>query len=96
MGALIDVTLLALNLYTWAFILQAILSWLIAFNVINTNNQFVYTVGDFLHRITEPVLAPIRKILPDLGGIDISPIVAILFLFFLQQLIRDNAYLLLG
>ncbi|WP_341912704.1 YggT family protein [Ferrovibrio terrae] len=79
-----------LELYTWVLIASAILSWLIAFNVINTRNRFVYAVGDFLYRITEPVLRPIRRILPNLGGIDISPIVLILLILFLRQLIRND------
>jgi YggT family protein len=70
-----------ITLYIWCLIISAILSWLVAFNVVNTQNRFVYTVGDFLHRITEPALGPIRRFLPNLGGIDLSPIVLILSLF---------------
>lgn len=76
-------TLLAL--YGWAIIISAIMSWLIAFNVINTSNQFVYQVMDMLHRITQPVLRPIRRIIPDLGGIDISPILLYLGIQFLAR-----------
>lgn len=76
-------TLLAL--YGWAIIISAILSWLIAFNVINTSNQFVYQVTEILHRITDPVLRPIRRIIPDLGGIDISPILLYLAIQFLAR-----------
>lgn len=75
-----------LTLYMFAFIISAILSWLVAFNVINTQNRFVYMVGDFLYRITEPLLRPIRGILPDLGGIDIAPIFAIIAII----LVRDG------
>jgi len=84
LGPLIDVVLIAINLFIWAVIISAILSWLVAFNVVNPANQVVSTIGDFLHRLTEPALRPIRSILPDLGGIDISPIVLILILYFLQ------------
>ena len=77
---------LALDIYTWILIASVIFSWLFAFNVINGRNQFVGMVGDFLHRATEPVLRPIRRILPDLGGIDISPIVLLLIIFFIRQL----------
>ena len=77
---------LALDIYTWILIASVIFSWLFAFNVINGRNQFVGMVGDFLHRATEPALRPIRRILPDLGGIDISPIVLLLIIFFIRQL----------
>lgn len=74
-----------IDLYIFALIGSAILSWLIAFDVINTRNRFVYAVVDFLHRVTEPALRPIRRYLPNLGGVDISPIVLILVL---QYLVR--------
>ena len=86
---LIQVIQIALELYIWVVIISAILSWLVAFNVVNTSNQFVYTVGDFLWRITEPALRPIRKILPNLGGIDISPVVLILVIIFAQMLLNN-------
>ena len=76
--------------YTWLLIASAILSWLVAFNVINTRNRAIYLVGDFLYRVTEPVLRPIRRILPNLGGIDISPVILILLILFLRQLIRND------
>jgi YggT family protein len=78
-----------ISLYIWCLILQAILSWLVAFNVINTSNRFVYMVGDFLYRITEPALRPIRAILPNMGGIDLSPVVLILLLSFLKSLMFE-------
>ena len=77
-----------LGIFIWMLIISAILSWLVAFNVINTRNRFVYTVVDFLWRATEPALRPIRSVLPNLGGIDISPLILILLLFFLRNLIR--------
>ena len=79
----------ALNLYMWAIIIGAILSWLVAFNVINAYNQFVQTVLVFLRRVTEPALRPIRRFMPDLGGVDISPIILILLIQFLRILWRD-------
>ena len=76
-----------IDLYIWMLIISVILSWLVAFNVINTSNQFVSMIGNFLYRITEPALAPIRRILPNFGGLDISPVVLILLLVFAQKLI---------
>jgi len=87
MRAILDVILLALQIYVWLLIAAAVLSWLIAFNVVNTRNQFVHSVGEFLYRITEPALRPIRRILPNLGGIDISPVILILILMFLRRLL---------
>jgi YggT family protein len=87
---------IALDLYVWVIIIGAILSWLIAFNILNTSNQVVYTIVDFLYRITEPALRPIRKIMPNLGGIDISPIVLILGLIFLQMVLANVHRALLG
>lgn len=74
-------------LYTVVIIASVVLSWLVAFNVINTRNSFVNQIGDFLHRLTEPVLRPIRNFLPNLGGIDISPLVLILLLVFARRLL---------
>jgi YggT family protein len=86
--ALLRVVNLILNFYVWALIISAILSWLVAFNIINTNNRFVQTVGDFLYRITEPVLRPIRRIVPPVGGFDLSPLVLILIIYFIQYFIQ--------
>ena len=87
MRALLEVILIALEIYVWLLIAQAVLSWLIAFNVVNTRNQFVAMLWDFLYRITEPALGPIRRIMPNLGGIDISPVILIILLLFLQRII---------
>ena len=88
---------IALELYIWVIIIGAILSWLIAFNILNTSNQVVYTIVDFLYRMTEPALRPIRRILPNFGGIDISPIILILGLIFLQMVLSNiHRSLLLG
>lgn len=92
MRALLDVILVVLQIYIWLLIAAAILSWLIAFNVVNTRNQFVAMVADFLWRITEPVLRPIRSLMPNLGGIDISPVVLILIIFLIQNVIVRYIY----
>ncbi|MDO8876441.1 MAG: YggT family protein [Pseudolabrys sp.] len=76
-----------IDLYIWILIASAVLSWLVAFNVVNTRNPIVNSVGDFLYRVTEPALRPIRNIMPNLGGIDISPVILIIGLLFLKQLI---------
>jgi YggT family protein len=68
-------------------IVSAIFSWLYAFNVINTRNQFVNQIGSALYAMTEPLYRPIRRFMPNLGGIDLSPIVVLVILFFLQQLL---------
>lgn len=87
MLALIQTVVLAIDIYWWLIIASAIFSWLYAFNVVNPRNQFVGSIGNALYRITEPALRPIRRILPDLGGIDISPIILLLILFFVRQFI---------
>jgi len=86
MLALFQTIDLALNLYTWVLIISAIFSWLYAFNVINSSNQFVNSIGRMLFNLTEPALRPIRRILPDLGGIDISPVILLLIIFFIRSL----------
>ena len=77
-----------LNIYVWILIISIIYSWLLVFNVINTRNQFVAMLGDFLYRITEPALRPIRnmlyRFLPDLGGIDVSPIILFVLIYVVQ------------
>ena len=74
-----------LDLYMWAVIIGVVLSWLVAFNVVNTSNRFIYIVGDFLNRITEPALKRIRRYIPNLGGLDISPIILIVLIMFAQR-----------
>jgi len=85
MFALIKLVDTVINLYIWLLIINVALSWLVAFNVVNTRNRFVYMIGDFLNRVTEPALRPIRRIIPNLGGIDISPVVLILVLVFARN-----------
>jgi YggT family protein len=96
LGPLISVIQMALHLYVWMIIVQAIMSWLIAFGVINTRNRFVYMVGDFLYRITEPLLRPIRQVLPNLGGIDLSPVVLLLAIVFIQNVLARVAIRYIG
>ena len=76
-----------IDLYMWLVIIGVVLSWLVSFNVVNTSNRFVYMVGEFIDRLTEPALRPIRRVLPNLGNIDISPVVLILLLIFAQRFI---------
>ena len=87
MHPIFEVLFIVIDLYTWVLILAVISSWLIAFSVINRSNQLVHMITDLLFRITESALAPIRRRLPHLGGIDISPFVLILGLYFLKRLI---------
>ena len=86
---LIRVAIIAVDLYIWIIIIGAIMSWLVAFNIINTTNQFVYMVIDFIYRITEPALRPIRRVIPNFGSVDISPIILILGLIFLQMVLGN-------
>ena len=79
-----------LSLYIWAVILAAVFSILVSFGILDTRNRLVWTIGDFLYRITEPALRPIRALLPNLGGIDISPVILILILYFLSDLIIED------
>ncbi|MGN6306973.1 MAG: YggT family protein [Mesorhizobium sp.] len=96
MIALIQTLVLALDLYWWIIIASAIFSWLYAFNVVNPRNQFVGAVGNALFRLTEPALRPIRRFMPDLGGIDISPIILLLVLFFLRQFLITTVAPMIG
>ncbi|GAA0598177.1 YggT family protein [Paenochrobactrum glaciei] len=85
MIALFETIDMALNLYTWIIIASAVFSWLYAFNVINSSNRFVASLGEFLYKVTEPVLRPIRNILPQLSGIDISPVILLFIIFFIRR-----------
>ena len=89
LGPFLRVVLIAIDLYMWVVVIGVVLSWLVTFNVINTSNKFVYMIGDFCHRATEPILGPIRRRLPNLGGLDISPLVVILGLIYIEYLIND-------
>ena len=77
------------SIYIWILIINPILSWLIAFNILNTSNRLVYSLLDVSYKMTDPLLRPIRNFLPNLGGIDISPVVLILILMFLRNLVFE-------
>ena len=81
-----------IDIYTWIVIAGAIMSWLVAFGVVNVNNKFIRMVVDVLYRLTEPVLRPIRSILPNLGGVDISPVILLLGLFFVKSLLWEYVW----
>ncbi len=87
MNAILWLIITVLDIYTFVIFALVILSWLIAFNVVNRSNQFVYMVERFLVGVTEPLLAPIRRFIPPLGGFDISPIILLLVIYFLRVLI---------
>jgi YggT family protein len=89
--AVFEIVIMLLWVLSWIIIGQAILSWLVAFNVINTHNDFVRTLLQALDRITAPLYRPIRKILPDFGGLDFSPIVVLLIIWGLQTLLAGVA-----
>ena len=93
MVALVNLITTIIQLYIRALLISIILTWLVQFNVINTSNRLVYAIGDFLYKITEPVLGRVRTIIPAIGGIDLSPVVVILLLAFFKQLVPE---LLLG
>ena len=78
-----------IDLYVWVIIVSAVLSWLVAFDVVNMRNRFVYLVGDMLNRLTEPVYRPVRRFLPDMGGLDLSPLIVILGLWFLRDIMWE-------
>jgi len=79
-----------LTLYIYVLIAAAVMSWLIAFNVVNPRSPIVHGIGEFLYRVTEPALRPIRNLLPNLGGIDVSPVILILLIIFIQSVIIPN------
>ncbi|WP_281500572.1 YggT family protein [Kordiimonas marina] len=90
--ALLDVTYMALSIYLWILFASIILSWLTNFGIVNSYQPFVQAVGRFLYAVTEPVLRPIRRHVPAMGGFDLSPMLLILVIYFIQSLIR-NIYL---
>ncbi|ABQ32566.1 MAG: YggT family protein [Bradyrhizobium sp.] len=92
MKPIIYVLIQVISLYMYLLVASAILSWLIAFNVVNTRNQFVAGIAEFLYRITEPVLSPIRRRLPNFGGLDISPIIVFFLLMLIQMYLADYVY----
>lgn len=87
MRAVLDILLMVMDLYKWVLIIDAVLSMLVAFNVVNGRNQLVATIGRFTYAITEPVLRPIRKVVPRVNGVDLSAIILIILITFVQLLI---------
>ena len=92
MNSLISLLATVIQIYIYILIASAVLSWLIAFNVVNMRNQFVAMLAEALWRLTEPALRPIRRFLPNLGGLDLSPVVLILLLIFVQNLLFEYFY----
>ena len=79
-----------ISLYTIAVVISVVLTWLVQFKVVNTSNQLIYMLGDFLYRITEPLLKRIRSVIPPIGGIDLSPLILLVVLWFIQLQVRNN------
>jgi YggT family protein len=96
MYALLATLSMILTLVWWVFLIMIIMSWLINFNVINTRNQFVAQLWRIINSITEPILRPIRRIIPPMGGLDLSPIVVFIIIFFLQSFIARDLPRMLG
>ena len=92
MRAVLDIVLLILQLYYWVMIAMIVMSWLISFNVINTRNQFVASAWRVLNQLTDPVLRPIRRVIPSFSGLDVSPIILFLIIFFLERVILYYIY----
>lgn len=84
---LLQLIVKAIEIYIWVVVIAIVLTWLVSFNVINRSNRFVYMIGDFLFRITEPPLSRIRAFMPNLGGFDVSPVVLILILWAIQEML---------
>ena len=92
----IQLILLILDIYFWIIIAMVVMSWLVAFNVVNPSNSVVRQIRYALYRLTEPLLGPIRRMLPDLGGIDISPVILLIGLWFVQNLVITYGPQLIG
>ena len=92
MRAVLDVILIILQLYRWVALIMVIMSWLISFNVINTRNEFVAAIWRIVNQLTEPVLRPIRRFMPSFNGLDISPIVLFILIYFLESIIGYYIY----
>ncbi len=92
LGPILGIVSTILWLYMWLLIVSVVMSWLYSFNVVNTSNRFVYAIGYFTHRLTEPVLAPMRRFIPNLGSIDLSPLILLLAIVFLRNVIHNLAF----
>ena len=88
MNSLVILISQVIELFIWLLIIQAILSWLVAFGIVNTQSNFVNMVGNFLYKITEPLLKPIRRLLPEFGGVDISPVILLLLIWFIEMCMK--------
>jgi YggT family protein len=92
MRAVLDVVFLALDLYTYVIIATAVMSWLIAFNVVNVRNDVVRSIWNTLVALTEPFLQPIRRFLPNFGGVDISPVILYLIVLLIERVLARYVY----
>ena len=92
MNAIANLITTVISLYIWILIASAIMSWLIAFDIINLRNRFIYNVHRFLDAVTRPVLAPFQRIIPTLGGVDISPIIVLLIIVGVQRYLVPMAF----
>jgi len=92
MKAVLDIVFIVLDLCVWLLVAQAILSWLLAFNVINHSNAFVRSVWNMLHALSEPALRPIRRVVPGFNGVDLSPLILILLIYLVQRIIAYYIY----
>ncbi len=92
MRAILEIVMMLLDLYWWVLIIMIVLSWLISFNVINTRNQFVASVLQVVSALTEPLLKPIRRYVPNFGGLDMSPIILFIAIYFVQRVIVLYVY----
>ncbi len=92
MRAILEIVMMLLDLYWWVLIVMIVLSWLISFNVINTRNQFVASVLQVVSALTEPLLKPIRRYVPSFGGLDLSPIILFIGIYFVQRVIVLYVY----
>ena len=89
MNSLLALIIQIINLYTYVLLIYIIITWLIAFNIINTSNRLVYSVVEVLYKLCEPVLKYVRRFIPNIGNIDISPIIVLLLLWFFQNLLIE-------
>lgn len=92
MRAVLDLILLVLQIYWYVVLVMIVMSWLVAFNVVNTRNQFVYQIWKILNQLTDPVLRPIRRVLPAFSGLDLSPLVLFVIIFFIERVIDLYIY----
>jgi YggT family protein len=91
-SSVLEVVYSILNFYIWVLIASAMLSWLVAFGVVNQNNRFVHMFSEFSYRITEPALRPLRRFVPIMGGLDLAPLALIFIIYFIQSFIRHLVF----